>query len=210
MDKKTLDNNYNRANELYAQAFSVLNGYLDDAIAFSGGAVELKDFHRTHKEAEAAGIEFDDQFPVTVTVFDRHDFVHDIYVTRLYKDGNLFHVDGYDRTDGEWVQHWYTSGDFETLSSLGDFVNGVLNPSEEDSSSGVVPGDSVLVGYTLVDDDNCYPCQLGCWDVFRTEDDAAAYRDNVLEQGIFHVTEVRDSNPARDLSMYRYHGGRAR
>ena len=40
----------------------------------------------------------------------------------------LYYVDGFDNTDGKWVEGWFTDGSVDTKESLAYFIDFVLNP----------------------------------------------------------------------------------
>lgn len=133
-------------------------------------------------------------------------------MTAVYKVGNLYYIDGYDTNDGKWIEGWYTDDLISTFEQLAYFINEVLNP-EEDETDGIYTddeekdeesSDSMLVGYQLVDEDQSFPSQLGCWDVFRTREDAEAYREEELDPDEYRIIEEWTTQK-ETLPMYRIH-----
>lgn len=185
--------------------------FIDDVLSFfDGGVAELAVSYRSHSEAEAAGADFDEQFPASVYIEDRHSFQHEVYVTRLYKHNDLYYVDGYDNTDGVWVTGWYTSSDTATYDTLAYFIDAVLNPADDDAvplPDGSIVSDgftSQLIGYQLVDDADNYPGGFGAFDAFRTSTDAWTLRDSLLDPSEWLVIEVW-STPDLPAGRYTLH-----
>lgn len=208
--KETFQNlsaKYQQSVELAEQAHKLLVDFLDEALAVCGGVVELTGFHKSYEEADDAGVDFDDQFPVEICITDKHGWNHNIYITRLYKKNSTFYIDGYDYTDGEWIAGWYVTHTDSMYSDLSAFVQAVINPQEpddNDDTAEVAPKeDAVLVGYQLVDEDDCYPSGFSGWDVFRTIEDAEAYRATCLEPDEYRITQ--DFATPSQTKHYRYH-----
>lgn len=205
---ENLNQSYRRLVDLQDQYRNSLIEYLNGSLAFcKDGVAELSFKYKSWKEAEKDGEDFDDQFPVAITIEDKHSFNHEIYVTCCYKKNDLFYIDGYDRTDGEWIEGWYTDSLDSTYESLACFVNHVLNPEtdfeihEEVTDNGFVPQ---LIGYQLLDEDNCYPSEMSAWDVFATREDAEEYKQTMLDVNEWHIIEEW-STPNVRPSMFRYH-----
>ena len=211
---ESLNRDYQRIvnwQDLYRKS---LMDYLKQGLQFCGGKATLEVKCRSFQEAEDAGIDFDDQFPVAISIEDRHSFHHEIYVTSFYFSNNLFYVCGYDRTDGKWIEDWYTDDSDSTYASLAYLLDAVLNKEEADEvvvagTEAVYSKDSVLIGYQLVDEDNAFPSMMTCWDVFRSKDDAEEYKEEMLEPGEWRIVEEW-STPHTDLSNYRFHGKQER
>ena len=183
--------------------------YLDQAIEMSDGVVHLPIKHHIAEELEGEE-SFTDQFPVSITIFDKHGFSHEIYITNLYKRNSLYYVDGYDNTDDEWVQGWYADDSNDTYSSLAYFVDSVLNPQQEQTEAETATTEEhkdfvpYIIGYQICDEDENYPSEFGYWDVFRTKEDAVAYIEESLDPEEYHVIEEW-ATPYSKSSMYRFH-----
>ena len=93
------------------------------------------------------------------------------------------------------------------LWRFGFFVNSVINPSvteEEKPENETTGADAVLVGYQLVDGDGNFPSGFGCWDVFRTSEDAEKYRnDCLLDPEEYDIVE--EWAAPRDSETYHFH-----
>jgi len=202
---ESLNRTYEKLSNWENQYRISLMEYLDKGLAFCNGKAELKFKYNSYEEAEKDEEEFDEQFPVCVVVEDRHGFSHSTYVTALYKVGNLYYVDGYDTSDGEWIKGWYTDDMTNTYEQLAYFIHNVLNPSDdEDSTSDEITSDeNILVGYQIVDEDNFLPEEFGNWDVFRTSEDAEAYRDENLSPEGYSIIEEWAS--PQQVQKYHYH-----
>lgn len=211
---ESLNRDYQRiANwqDLYRQS---LLDYLKQGLQFCGGKATLEVECRSYQQAEDAGVDFDDQFPIAVSIEDRHSFHHEIYVTSFYWSNNLFYVSGFDRTDGKWIEDWYTDDSETTYASLAYLLDAVLNQEENDEETtanqeAVYSKEPVLIGYQLVDEDNAFPCQMTCWDVFRNKEDAEEYKAEMLEPCEWRIVEEW-STPHTDLSNYKFHGKQER
>lgn len=162
--KKSLTRHYVHLSNWKCEYRQSVIKFLDDALSFfDGGAAELDVPYRSHDEADAADEDFDEQFPASVYIEDRHGFQHEVYVTRLYKRNDLYYVDGFDNTDDVWITGWYTSSDTATYDTLAYFIDAVLNPADDDAvplaDGSIFSGGftSQLVGYQLVDDVDSYP-----------------------------------------------------
>lgn len=195
--KKSLTRHYVHLSNWKCEYRQSVIKFLNDALSFfDGGAAELDVPYRSYDEADAADEDFDEQFPASVYIEDRHGFQHEVYVTRLYKRNDLYYVDGFDNTDGVWITGWYTSSDTATYDTLAYFIDAVLNPADDDAvplaDGSIFSGGftSQLVGYQLVDDVDNYPAGLGAFDVFRTSADAWAMRDLQLDPSEWLVIEV--------------------
>ena len=210
---KTIENlkdDYLRIANWHSQFRKMLTDFLNNALAACKDGVEVLDFkYKTYEEADASGEEFYDQFPICITIVDKHGFNHDIYVTKLYKKNDLFFVDGYDSSDGEWIEGWYTDNSNDTYDSLCYFLGDVLGMVVEEAAAPQVAENheeqpSVLVGYQLVDTDNSFPSEFGCWDVFRTQEDAEIYRqEEMLNPDEWRIIEEWGS---KNVSLkYHFH-----
>lgn len=210
---KTIENlkdEYLRIANWEQQFRKMLTAFLDKALAACKDGVAVLDFkYKSFQDAEKDGEEFYDQFPVCITILDKHGFNHDIYVTKLYKKNDLYFVDGYDSSDGEWVEGWYTDNGNDTYDSLASFLDVVLGLTDEE---GVEPDENtacdktehVLIGYQLVDEDDTFPSEFGCWDAFRTKEDAEIYRqETMLEPGEWQIIETWDR--PETAGKYHYH-----
>ena len=192
--------------------------YIESGLAFSYGQVNLSFEYKSYNEADKAGEDFDQQFPVSVCIEDRHGFRHCIHVTALYKVGSLYHVDGYDTSDGQWVKGWYTDDLTSTYGQLACFINKALNPegvetpgdkvAADDESgqtgSSFSPSSSLLVGYQLLDEYDFGPYGFTGWDVFLTPEDADTYRKDMLDPDEWRIEEVWESVKAA-RSRYTTH-----
>ena len=209
MEKKNFENlnaKYRKSCELANQSKNLLVEYLNESVSALGGEVKLTGFCKTYEEAEEAGIEFENQFPSEIGLADKHGCNHNIYITRLYKSGETFYIDGYDYTDGEWVKGWFVTELSSNYRDLACFIDAVINPSEPEETpeiSETTRQDAILVGYQLVDEDDSFPTEFGCWDVFRTTEDAEAYRQNILDPEDYRVIEEW-SYPIQ-ADMYHFH-----
>jgi len=207
---ESLNRTYEKLSNWENQYRISLMEYLDKGLAFCNGKAELKFKYNSYEEAEKDEEEFDEQFPVSVVVEDRHGFSHSTYVTALYKVGNLYYVDGYDTSDGEWIKGWYTDDSNDTLDSLATFVNSVLNPKEEEVEEEKDTDEvdntftSQVIGWQIVDDEQNYPSEFGCWDAFRTKEDAEAYIEDNLDPDEYHTVEEWSTSNV-DSSKYRFY-----
>lgn len=210
---ESLNRDYKRISNWQEQYRQSLLDYLKKGLDFCGGNATIEVEHRNYQDAEEAGVDFDDQFPIAVTIEDRHGFRHEIYVTRFYFHNNLFYVDGYDRTDGEWIEGWYTDDCNDTYESLAYLLDTTLNPEEKkDNLTTKEPEESfksVLVGYQLVDEDNAYPSGMFSKDVFRNREDAEEYKSSMLDPDEWQIVEEW-STPDTDISSYIFHGKQER
>lgn len=214
---ESLNGIFKKVNKLYVEQRNLLTEYLDKALQHAGGSIEMTGYYKDIDEAESNEVDFYEQFPASVTVFDKHEFHHEILVTKLYKRNNLFYVDGYDRTDGEWTTFWYTDDSNETWDSLARFVNHVLNPKEEeenteDNDEADEVGKSFtsqVIGWQIVDDEQNYPSNFGCWDMFHTKEDAEAYIAENLDPDEYHVVEEW-STPNVNESHYTIYEAKCR
>ena len=125
--KESLNRKYEILAKLEEDFKTKLTEYIDKAIEMLDGVVHLPIKHHVAEELDEDE-SFTDQFPVCITIFDKHGFSHEIHVMNLYKKGSLYYVDGYDNTDDEWIHRWYTDNSIDTYSSLAYFVDSVLNP----------------------------------------------------------------------------------
>ena len=120
---------------------------------------------------------------------------------------NLFYVNGYDQTDGEWTTGWYTDDLNDTLDSLARFVNFVLNPQEDETGDKQEAEEtnksftSQVIGWQIVDEEQNYPSEFGCWDMFRTKEDADAYIADNLDPDEYHAVEEWSTSDTK-TSMY--------
>ena len=203
---ESLNRDYERISNWQEQYRRTLLDYLNKGLEFCGGAASIEVKHRHYSDAEDAGVDFDDQFPVSVDIEDRHSFHHEIYVTRFYRQGDLFYVDGYDRTDGKWVEGWYTDDRNDTYESLAYLLDAALNPEVDEETESAVAGKdftSSVIGWQVVDQDRNYPSELGCWDVFRTKEDADAYIQDQLDPDEWQAVEEW-STSHDSVSMYHF------
>ena len=206
---ESLNTTFKKVNELYVEQRRLLKEYLDKALQYAGGSVVMTGYYEDHDQAANNDVEFDEQFPACVTVYDKHCFHHEILVTKLYKHNDLFYVDGYDRLDGEWTTFWYTDDSNDTLDSLATFVNSVLNPKEEEVEEEKDADEvdntftSQVIGWQIVDDEQNYPSEFGCWDAFRTKEDAEAYIEDNLDPDEYHTVEEWSTSNV-DSSKYRF------
>ena len=199
-----LNAKYRKYIELTNDARNVLVEYLNEAINACGGSVEMTGFCKSNKEANAAGVDFDSQFPVEICLTDKHDFNHSIYITRLYKKSTTFYIDGYDRSDDEWITGWYVANLDSMYSDLAYFVESVINPETKDEKENTTAASqTILIGYQLVDEEESFPSEFGCWDVFRTREDAKAYCKESLDPEEYTVIE--EWATPEQAKMYRYH-----
>ena len=98
---ESLNGMFKRTQELYVEHRNLLTEYLDKALQHAGGSIEMTGFYKDYDEATENDVEFEEQFPASIIAVDKHTNYHEILVTKLYKIGELFYVDGYDRIDGE-------------------------------------------------------------------------------------------------------------
>ena len=205
---ESLNRNYERITNWQDQYRQSLMEFLSQSLAFcENGEAELSVKYKNWSDAEEEGVEFADQFPISITIEDRHGFQHSIYVTKVYKRNDLFYVDGYDNYDNKWIEGWYTDDSNSTYEDLAYFINQVLNsetdtetPVEVEADNGFVPQ---LIGYQLLDEEDCYPSELGAWDVFATREDAEEYRQTMLDANEWRIVEEW-STPDIRPSKYRY------
>lgn len=74
------------------------------------------------------GVDCGSDLPCYTNVWDHRGDCHEIYPTRIYKEGRSLHVDGYDLTDSDWISGWYMSTDADAI----DFIQAVLERETDD------------------------------------------------------------------------------
>lgn len=204
---KELNEKYRQSINLAEQAHNLMVEFLNESVAACGGTVELTGYCKTYEEADEAGIEFDSQFPAEICITDKHGFNHSIYITRLFIINDIFYIDGYDYTDGEWIKGWYVTHTESNYSDLAYFVKSVIAPEEPEKVQEEVDEntkvDVILVGYQVVDSDRCYPSEFGCWDVFRAKEDAEEYCKECLDPEEYTISE--EWATPQQSKMYHYH-----
>ena len=126
--KESLNREYERVCNWQSEFSSALTDYIEKSLEFLGGVAELKDYYKTIEEAEEHDMDFIDQFPISFGLFDKHNFMHDIFIVKVYRKYDVYYVDGFDNTDGKWVEGWFTDGSVDTKESLAYFIDFVLNP----------------------------------------------------------------------------------
>ena len=130
MNVKELNEKYQRIANWQSEYRKELISYINEAFAMHGNEFVLKpEDCETWKEA----VKSDDfcaceDLPTWLMIWDRHEFSHEIYPTRIYRvsDSGMTYIDGYDNTEGEFVEGWYANDDNDDLSSIADFINAVL------------------------------------------------------------------------------------
>ena len=208
--KESLSGSYSLISVLQRKYIRALTQYVNDSLEYCGGTAVLPIEFKTIAEAEDAEKDFYDQFPVSLTIEDKHGWNHCIYITKLYKENEIFYVDGYDGTDGEWIEGWFVDSSNDTLDSISCFLNEIISSSEEvEDKVADEKTDYVLVGYQLVDENNTYPCEFGCWDVFRTAEDAESYKKELLESGEWKIIEEFTDSEEK-IKHYHFHVSKKR
>lgn len=135
MEVKELNEKYQRILNWDKEYRKELVSYINEAFAMHGNDFALKpEGFGTWQEAYKSE-EFDamEDLPAYVMIWDRHEFSHEIYPTRVYREseGGLIYVDGYDLTDGKFVEGWYTNDYNDDLASIAEFINAVLEQEQE-------------------------------------------------------------------------------
>ena len=133
MEVKELNEKYSRLQNWEEEYRKELISYINEAFAMHGNEFVLKpEGHESWKEADEADefVAIDD-LPTYVMIGDRHGDSHEIYPTRIYREvdkGGSFmdYVDGYDWTDGEFVEGWYPNSYNDDLASIATFIDAVL------------------------------------------------------------------------------------
>ena len=139
MNVKELNEKYQRLQNWENEYRKELVSYIKEAFAMHGNEFVLKpEDCETWEEA----VKSDDfcsceDLPTWLMIWDRHEFSHEIYPTRIYRvsDSGMTYIDGYDNTEGDFVEGWYANDDNDDLSSIADFINAVLKQEQEGSRS---------------------------------------------------------------------------
>ena len=133
--------NVNELNEKYQRILNwndeyrkELVSYINEAFAMHGNEFVLKpEEYDTWQEAlKDEAFDAMDDLPTYVMIWDRHEFSHEIYPTRVYreKEGRLIYVDGYDYTEGKFVEDWFINEGNDDLASIADFINAVFDQEQ--------------------------------------------------------------------------------
>lgn len=135
MEVKELNEKYQRIWHWYKEYSKEVISYINEAFAMNGNDFALKPARfETWQEAEDSE-EFDamEDLPTYVNIWDRHGFSHEIYITRAYRDsdGGTIYVDGYDFTDGAFVEGWHINDNTSDLVSIAEFINAVFEQEAE-------------------------------------------------------------------------------
>lgn len=136
MNVKELNEKYQRIVNWNDEYRKELVSYINEAFAIHGNEFKLKpEGFDTWEEARMSE-EFNavDDMPTYVMIWDRHEFSHEIYPTRAYreKEGGIVYIDGYDYTYGEFVEDWYTNEHNDDLASIACFINAVLEQESKE------------------------------------------------------------------------------
>lgn len=140
MNVKELNEKYQRIVNWQDEYRKELVSYINEAFAMHGNEFILKPGGDCETWEEA--VKSDDfcaceDLPTWLMIWDRHEFSHEIYPTRIYRvsDSGMTYIDGYDNTEGDFVEGWYANDDNDDLSSIADFINAVLKQEQEGSRS---------------------------------------------------------------------------
>ena len=199
MEVKELNEKYKRLQNWEEEYRKELISYINEAFAMHGNEFVYKcDTHDTWKEkSEDEEDDFDamNDLPTYVMIEDRRGDSHEIYPTRIYREvheGGSFMdcVDGYDWTDGEFVEGWYPNSHNDDLASIATFINAVLE--QESEADGIeckseMPDESLLSSHEKAEK------------LLREEGFfyiTSVHRDDLEAKG-FDVSEVTDEQMKR-------------
>ena len=136
MNVKELNEKYQRLQNWESEYRKELISYINEAFTMHGNEFVLKPGGNYETWEEA--VKSDDfcaceYLPTWLMIWDRHEFSHEIYPTRIYRvsDSGMTYIDGYDSTEGGFVEGWYANDDNDDLSSIADFINAVLEQEQE-------------------------------------------------------------------------------
>ena len=139
MNVKELNEKYQRIANWQSEYRKELVSYINEAFAMHGYEFVLKPEGFDTWEGAVKSDDFCacEDLPTWLMIWDRHEFSHEIYPTRIYRvsDSGMTYIDGYDNTEGDFVEGWYANDDNDDLSSIADFINAVLKQEQEGSRS---------------------------------------------------------------------------
>lgn len=129
---ESLNNDYNVLLNWNNQYATRLVQYINQAIDFCGGEVKVNLKYPSYEDMGEDADMFVTQFPILLSVFNpRGCYCTDLYVSRLYRKGTMFYVDGWDDSHGSWCKGWYVESDIDSYEKLTKFINDVLNPKPD-------------------------------------------------------------------------------
>lgn len=136
MNVKELNEKYQRLQNWESEYRKELISYINEAFAMHGNEFVLKpggDYETWEEAVKSDEFCACDDLPTWLMIWDRHEFSHEIYLTRIYRvsDNGLIYIDGYDNTEGGFVEDWYANDDNDDLSSIATFINAVLEQEQE-------------------------------------------------------------------------------
>ena len=105
--------------------------YINESLEFLKGKAEVSIRYKTEDEADAAGESFFFQFPLCLQVEDEEGMSVSLFVSKLYKKGDRFVVDGFNFSEDKWMTGCLTDDETETYERLAGFLNAVMNPVKE-------------------------------------------------------------------------------
>ena len=141
MEKKdylNLQSKYTRLQNLEELYRKDLMLYISDAFDNYGDVFELKpEGCETWKE-RSKKLDFMpmDELPYYLTIGVEDDNSHEIHISRIHQGANDFgmqyiEVDGWDWSDCMFVERWDAHYDIESLKTIADFINAVLEQEQE-------------------------------------------------------------------------------
>lgn len=135
MKNKELNEKYQRILNWDEEFRKELVSYINEAFATHGNdfALEPEGFGSWTDAVKSEDFDAMEDLPTYVMIWDRHKFSHEIYPTRVYResDGGQIYVDGYDYTDGDFVEGWFVNDNNDDLLSIATFINAVLEQEQE-------------------------------------------------------------------------------
>lgn len=140
MNVKELNEKYQRIAKWQDEYRKELISYIDEAFTMHGNEFVLKpegDYETWEGAVKSDDFCACEDLPTWLMIWDRHEFSHEIYPTRIYRvsDSGMTYIDGYDNTEGGFVEGWYANDDNDDLSSIATFINAVLKQEQEGSRS---------------------------------------------------------------------------
>ena len=130
MNVKELNEKYRRVLNWNDEYRKELVSYINEAFAMHGTEFVLKpeEYDTWQEASKDEAFDAMEDLPTYVMIWDRHEFSHEIYPTRVYREneGGLIYVDGYDYTDGKFVKDWYINEGNDDLASIACFIDAVL------------------------------------------------------------------------------------
>ena len=147
----SLNNDFKVITNWDNQYFNKLVQYISQAIDFCGGEVKAVLKYHSKEEADADDTDITMQFPILLAAHNPLGcYATDLYVSRLYRKGKMFYVDGWDDSLECWREGWYVEAEVESYEKLTKFINDVLN--RPDDFSWIKPGAKCRWNDPAIDD----------------------------------------------------------